>query len=86
MSGVGFQVSGKKSKKTETSVFVIWNFYSSNTQVTLNPLLSDSLLCISRCFAVHSEHHPQPVIYFLYVFRHIPAAIVEYTVVGTKHG
>jgi|GEM_PF-6007401 hypothetical protein len=24
----GFQVSGKKNKNTETSVFVIWDFYS----------------------------------------------------------
>jgi hypothetical protein len=31
VSGVGCQVSGKKNKKTETPVFVIWNFYSSST-------------------------------------------------------
>jgi hypothetical protein len=28
VSGVGCQVSGKKNKNTETSVFVIWDFYS----------------------------------------------------------
>jgi hypothetical protein len=30
VSGVGCQVSGKKNKNNETSVFVIWNFYSPN--------------------------------------------------------
>jgi hypothetical protein len=33
VSGVGCQVSGRKTKKLkpETSVIVIWNFYSSST-------------------------------------------------------
>jgi hypothetical protein len=31
VSGVGFLVSGKKDKKTETSLFVIWNLYSYST-------------------------------------------------------
>jgi len=42
VSGVGFQVSGKKNKKTETSLFVIWNLYSSN-----NPVLQNSSQSLS---------------------------------------
>jgi hypothetical protein len=39
-------VSGKKNKKTETSVFVIWNFYSGSTPVLQNsspPVLAKPL-------------------------------------------